>query len=166
MLFEDIDLYKEQIVRDVPSAPGAGTVEYYYETSLFSNNIIFADHDQDNQKTDPVQEQYLLLLRFNDDAKELKPRLEEIELINRILMKPIFGVLTQEERNIIWKCRYYLSANKEALPKFLQSVNWGLEKESKEALSLLDQWANIGYEDAIHLLSASFCANELYNSRT
>jgi phosphatidylinositol 3-kinase len=164
VLYEDVDLIMgSRIVRDTATPAQAVKNEYYLETNLFSNNIIFADYDQDNHKTNPIQEQYLQVLRFNDDARELKPRLEEIDLINKILIKASFGSFSPEEKLLIWKYRYYLSENKEALPKFLQSVNWQLDKESKEALRLLDQWAPIDYENALSLLSYFFCANDVYN---
>jgi len=168
VLFEDEDLQmSSMITRDNPNPTLSATNEYYFETSLFSNNIIFADYDQDNQRSNPIQEQYLQVLRQNEtneeSAKELKPRLEEIALMNKILMKANFGVFPQEEKNLLWKYRYYLSENKEALPKFLQSVGWSWEKESKEALKLLDKWAPIDYENALFLLSYFFCANDSYN---
>jgi len=164
VLYEDVDLIMgSRIVRDTTTPAQAAKNEYYFETNLFSNNIIFADYDQDNQKTNPIQEQYLQVLRINDDARELKPRLEEIDLINKILAKASFGSFSPEEKLLIWKYRYYLCENKEALPKFLQSVNWQLDKESKEALRLLDQWAPIDYENALFLLSYFFCANDIYN---
>mmetsp|Transcript_14580 Transcript_14580/g.12381 ORF Transcript_14580/g.12381 Transcript_14580/m.12381 type:complete len:513 (+) Transcript_14580:982-2520(+) len=71
--------------------------------------------------------------------------------------------MEQEEKNLLWKYRYYLSENKQALLKFLHCVTWSREAESEKALNLLENWAKIDYEDALHLLSSFFCANDLYN---
>jgi hypothetical protein len=161
VLFEDVDFFLDASIgsKEVPK------IQYYLETSLFSNCLTFGDYDVDNERNNPVHEHYIQALRFDDDATGLKPSLSDIEKINKILFKPIFGQISPEDKNLIWKFRYYLKENKAALLKFLHCVNWSLEKESKEALALLEKWAKIDYEDALYLLSSFFCANESYNKR-
>lgn len=63
---------------------------------------------------------------------------------------------------MLWTFRYYLKNNPAALPKFLKSVNWSREPAVNEALQLLEDWAEIKYDDAIFLLSRDFSANDIY----
>lgn len=56
----------------------------------------------------------------------------------------------------MWKYRFYLSSQKQALTKFLKCINWETATEVKQALNLLAQWAPMDVEDALELLSPSF----------
>lgn len=51
-----------------------------------------------------------------------------------------------------------------ALPKFLISVNWMINKNIDIALEFMNQWASIDYDDALFLLSSKFSANDIYIS--
>lgn len=42
-----------------------------------------------------------------------------------------------EQRDLIWKFRYYLKSDKNALVKFVRTVNWEEGEESKQALDLI-----------------------------
>jgi hypothetical protein len=56
---------------------------------------------------------------------------EEKERINRIIKSPA-NELTHEERDFLWKFRYSLTDNKKAITKFLMSVDWSSDLESKQ----------------------------------
>ena len=47
-------------------------------------------------------------------------------------------------------------------------INWDDKEQAKEGLSLLQSWdkSKIGFDEALHLLSAFFCANETYTQRS
>ena len=61
--------------------------------------------------------------------------------------------LTSEEKDQIWKFRFYLSRDKRGLTKFLKSVTWRDQSEVKQAVEeLLPQWAEIDIDDALELL--------------
>lgn len=45
--------------------------------------------------------------------------------------------ISVEQRDVIWKFRYYLRSNKKALTKFVRSVNWNETKEVMQALQLI-----------------------------
>ena len=87
--------------------------------------------------------------------------------------------MTSEEKDTVWKFRFYLSAYKnvcdvcrvlknaltvfnfvvfvmQALSKFLKSVNWNLAQEAQQALDMLRAWAPLEPEDALELLTSSF----------
>jgi phosphatidylinositol 3-kinase len=61
--------------------------------------------------------------------------------------------LTSEEKDLIWKFRFYLTRDKRALTKFLKSVTWRDASEVKQAVEeLLPQWAEVDTDDALELL--------------
>jgi len=61
--------------------------------------------------------------------------------------------LTSEEKDLIWKFRFYLARDKKGLTKFLKSVAWRDSSEVKQAVEeLLPQWTEIDTDDALELL--------------
>lgn len=64
--------------------------------------------------------------------------------------------LSNEEQDLIWKYRFYLSTQKKALTKFLKCVHWEVGGEVRQALILLAKWAPMDVEDALELLNSSF----------
>ncbi|CAB3407840.1 unnamed protein product [Caenorhabditis bovis] len=69
---------------------------------------------------------------------------------------PSSQLLTREQRDFVWKFRYYLSEDPRALNKYLRSVNWDQPQEEQSALALIHDWAVISAEDALELLSPAF----------
>jgi len=62
-------------------------------------------------------------------------------------------ILTSEEKDVIWKFRFYLARDKKGLTKFLKSVAWRDSSEVKQAVEeLLPQWTEIDTDDALELL--------------
>ena len=161
VIFEDIDFNYEK-KRAMMKNPHADE-DFYDQINNFSGCCLVADYDFDRNRTNPVEEQYSNIILFSDNFKDLQPKIEETNKINKILSKPHFTDISKEEKFLIWKYRYFLSKNKDALAKFLHSVNWSYEKEGKEALNLLTNWVSIDYEDALHLISSEFCANDFYS---
>lgn len=61
--------------------------------------------------------------------------------------------LTSEEKDLIWKFRFYLTRDKRGLTKFLKSVTWRDSAEVKQAVEeLLPQWTEVDVDDALELL--------------
>jgi hypothetical protein len=61
--------------------------------------------------------------------------------------------LNSEEKDLIWKFRFYLARDKRGLTKFLKSVTWRDPSEVKQAVEeLLPQWTEIDTDDALELL--------------
>lgn len=74
------------------------------------------------------------------------------ELLNYAPSQP----LTSEEKDLIWKFRFYLTRDKRGLTKFLKSVTWRDPSEVKQAVEeLLPQWTEIDIDDALELLGPS-----------
>ena len=65
-------------------------------------------------------------------------------------------MLSEQEKDLIYKFRYYLTRDKKALTKFLKCVNWNDVVESKHAIDLLNGWVSIDIEDSLELLGLEF----------
>ena len=73
-----------------------------------------------------------------------------------MLKYPSTKALSSEEKDLLWKFRFYLSRDKRALTKFVKSVEWDDGFEARQAKELISKWVAIDVEDALELLSASF----------
>jgi phosphatidylinositol 3-kinase len=73
--------------------------------------------------------------------------------VQQILSYPPSQTLTSEDKDLIWKFRFYLIRDKRGLTKFLKSVTWRDPIEVKQAVEeLLPQWTEIDMDDALELL--------------
>ncbi|KAK6027857.1 phosphoinositide 3-kinase family, accessory domain protein [Ostertagia ostertagi] len=88
--------------------------------------------------------------------KQLKPNKQTKDRLETIIRLPSSQSLTREQRDLVWKFRYFLQADRRALNKFLRSVNWDQPGEEQHALALLNDWTPIEAEDALELLSPAF----------
>lgn len=71
------------------------------------------------------------------------------EILNYAPSQP----LNSEEKDLIWKFRFYLARDKRGLTKFLKSVTWRDASEVKQAVEeILPQWTEIDTDDALELL--------------
>ena len=94
--------------------------------------------------------------RTGQSEKDLKPNAETRNKLNEILSYPTTQGLTSEEKDLVWQYRFYLSANKKALAKFVKCVNWNSISEANQALESVHRWAPMDVEDALELLGPSF----------
>ncbi|KND89763.1 Phosphatidylinositol 3-kinase VPS34 [Tolypocladium ophioglossoides CBS 100239] len=88
--------------------------------------------------------------------KDLKPNAKVRDELNMIMSYSPTHVLSPEETDLVWKFRYHLTRDKRALTKFVKSVNWGDQSESKQAIQVLGRWTEIDIDDALELLGPSF----------
>ena len=94
--------------------------------------------------------------RTGQSEKDLKPNAETRNRLNEILSYPTTQGLTSEEKDLVWQYRFYLSANKKALAKFVKCVNWNSISEANQALESVQRWSPMDVEDALELLGPSF----------
>ncbi|CDO94060.1 unnamed protein product [Kluyveromyces dobzhanskii CBS 2104] len=121
------------------------------------STLFFYDPDQYN--TDLIEEKFRRLERSSretDTEKYVKPDAKKRDILNSIIASPPGTKLTDHEKGLIWKYRYYLSNNKKALTKLLQSTNLSEESEIKEVLDLMDVWAEIDLDDTMELLGPQY----------
>ncbi|KAI3937878.1 hypothetical protein MKW92_004481 [Papaver armeniacum] len=85
--------------------------------------------------------------------RDLKPSINERKSIQKVLKYPPTWNLSGDERQLLWKFRFYLMSEKRALTKFLRCVEWSDIQEAKQALELMGKWETIDVCDALELLS-------------
>lgn len=88
--------------------------------------------------------------------RDLKPNAKLRDELNAILQYPPSKLLSNSEKNLLWKFRFYLVKDKKALVKFIKAVQWNDPIEHKQASDLLYAWVAIDVEDSLELLGASF----------
>lgn len=99
--------------------------------------------------------------RFGLSDRDVKPTATARDQLHSIVYRyPPTATLTNEEQDLVWKFRFYLTSHKKALTKFLKCVKWNTiiypNEEVRQALELLKQWAPMEVEDALELLSPAF----------
>ncbi|XP_057528744.1 phosphatidylinositol 3-kinase, root isoform isoform X2 [Amaranthus tricolor] len=93
--------------------------------------------------------------------RDLKPSSNERKAIHWILKYPPTRTLSGEEKQLLWKFRFSLMAEKKALTKFLRCVEWSDVQEAKQAIELMGRWEMIDVCDALELLSPVFESEEV-----
>ncbi|OZJ02698.1 hypothetical protein BZG36_04601 [Bifiguratus adelaidae] len=115
--------------------------------------------DPEILRENPVEAKHRRLVRSHRNGpldRDLKPNPKTRDELNTILRYPPTQNLTTEEKDVIWKFRYYLTRDKRALTKFLKCVVWSDKMEAKQAVDLLQLWADIDVADALELLGRDF----------
>ncbi|KAJ1979850.1 Phosphatidylinositol (PI) 3-kinase [Dimargaris verticillata] len=116
-------------------------------------------HDPELHRENLVEAKHRRLIRGHRSGpldRDLKPNAKLRDDLNKILKYPPTKVLTNEEKDLVWKFRFYLSRDKKALTKFIQCVAWTDSVETKQAVDILAQWADIDVDDALEMLGPSY----------
>ncbi|QUC20051.1 uncharacterized protein UV8b_04292 [Ustilaginoidea virens] len=112
------------------------------------------------QRDNPAEAKHRRLFRSSHRHgildKDLKPNAKVRDELNLIMSYSPTHALSPEEADLVWKFRYHLTRNKRALTKFVKSVNWSDQSESKQAIQVLGRWTEIDVDDALELLGPSF----------
>ncbi|AEO65173.1 uncharacterized protein THITE_2111906 [Thermothielavioides terrestris NRRL 8126] len=111
-------------------------------------------------KDNPAETKHRRLVRSQHRSgnmdKDLKPNAKVRDELNTIMAYSPTHTLTPEEKDLIWKFRYYLTRNKKAVTKFAKSVNWQDVSEARHAAQILGMWTDIDVDDALELLGPTF----------
>ncbi|PLW41324.1 hypothetical protein PCANC_17341 [Puccinia coronata f. sp. avenae] len=120
---------------------------------------IFTVVDPDMVHDNPIENKHTRLHRSHRNGpldRELRPEKSVRDSLNNILSYPPTRALTRNERDLVWRFRFYLSHDKRALTKFLKSVVWSDKGEVSQAIgTLLPIWSEISLDDALELLGPS-----------
>ncbi|KAJ5689498.1 Phosphatidylinositol 3-kinase [Penicillium macrosclerotiorum] len=111
------------------------------------------------QTGNPCEDKHRRLIRSHRTGfmdRDLRPNPKNRDELNVILSYEPTQDLTAEEKDLIWRFRYYLTREKRALTKFVKSVNWRDEGESRQAVEILPKWTEIDVDDALELLGPTF----------
>lgn len=88
--------------------------------------------------------------------RDLRPTARHRDELNAIMTYGPLHELSEEQKDLIWKYRHYLTRDKRALTKFVKSVTWNDEAEAREAVTILHKWTAIDVDDALELLGPTF----------
>lgn len=116
-------------------------------------------YDPEITRDNPAESKHRRLVRSHRNGpldRDLKPNSKIRDELNEILNYSPTHDLTSEEKDLLWKFRFYLTRDKRGLTKFLKSVAWDDSAESKQAVQLLAQWTEIDVDDALELLGPGF----------
>ena len=94
-------------------------------------------------------------------ARELKPNARTRDLLLNILSYSPMHALMPDEKSLVWQFRYYLTQERKALTKFLQSVDWSSKQEANEAIELMYKWQPLDSADALELLTPAAAFREV-----
>jgi len=92
---------------------------------------------------------------------DLKPNGNEKKSLAQAIRLPPTRLLGAEFKALLWKFRFSLRTESDALTKFLKCVDWGDNEEAKASIELMYQWAPIDPASALELLSPTFTNNEV-----
>lgn len=111
------------------------------------------------QAGNPCEDKHRRLIRSHRTGimdRDLKPNPKIRDELNNILSYEPTQDLTAEEKDLVWRFRYYLTREKSALTKFVKSVNWRDVGEARQAVDILPDWTEIDVDDALELLGPTF----------
>ncbi|KAL8699071.1 MAG: hypothetical protein Q9224_001571 [Gallowayella concinna] len=110
------------------------------------------------QKDNPAESKHRRLVRSHRTGvldRDLKPNAKIRDELNTIMSYGPTQELKGEEIDLVWKFRHHLTKDKRALTKFVKSVNWQDQNESRQAVQILPKWTEIDVDDALELLGPS-----------
>ncbi|KAF8604233.1 phosphatidylinositol 3-kinase [Ceratobasidium sp. AG-I] len=136
----------------VPPPAGAAAPLMDFKAEL----QIWGTIDPDISRENPVEDKHRRLVRGHRGGpldRELKPDAKIRDELTTIVSYPPTQTLNSEDKDIIWKYRFYLTRDPRALTKFLKAVTWKDTSEVKQAVEvLLPMWTEVGTTDALELL--------------
>ncbi|KAH7316525.1 kinase-like domain-containing protein [Stachybotrys elegans] len=143
---------------EVQFGPGINALEESW--SAPGSRLINVYDPEVGQRDNPAEAKHRRLFRSSHRHgildKDLKPNAKVRDELNLIMSYSPTHVLSPEETDLVWKFRYHLTRDKRALTKFVKSVNWSDQSESKQAIQVLGRWTEIDIDDALELLGPSF----------
>jgi phosphatidylinositol 3-kinase len=110
-------------------------------------------------RDNPVESKHRRLVRSHRTGvldRDLKPNAKVRDELNGIMAYSPTHILSPEEKDLVWKFRHHLTRDKRALTKFVKSVNWQDQSESKQAVQILAKWTEVDVDDALELLGPNF----------
>lgn len=136
-----------------------GIYEFNLQDRIFSGQSLCNVVDWDMTVDNAAEEMFRILTQTDSSRgagdPNLKPDLQEKEKLDRIIRSP-GDAMKQADMDLIYKFRYALTENKNALTKFLLSLHWDNTTEVAELPKLLALWKSkspIDVSAALKLLS-------------
>ncbi|KAF1964194.1 phosphatidylinositol 3-kinase [Bimuria novae-zelandiae CBS 107.79] len=154
----DIKLSSDSEIRlrpppEVSFGPGIGTDD------AEAGRLIRIYDPEIGRRANPAEDKHRELMRSQQTDsldRDRRPNVHVRDKLFALIDRGPLDELTAQERDEIWKFRYFLSTRKRALTKFVKSVNWHNDNEARQAAPMLDKWAEIDVDDALELLGPQF----------
>lgn len=146
-----VDGFDSNVVYFEKEAENPCHLHYDSDVLLFPDPELFLDNLAENK-----HHKLSRSVRSGVSDRDLKPNPQMRDYLNQIVNYPSTKPLTSEEQDIVWRFRFYLINQKQALTKFLKCLNWDVVTEASQAVELLKKWAPMDIEDALELLSPQF----------
>ncbi|KAI6220427.1 Phosphatidylinositol 3-kinase catalytic subunit type 3 [Aphelenchoides besseyi] len=130
----------------------------YYVADLRTLNARLSDDPEMEMENLCESKHHMLTrnVRAGDIDRRIQPDSFHRDKLEAIIRMPTSQPMTMEERDAIWKFRFWLRSNPHALTKFVRSVNWNENLEVKQAIQVLREWEPIDACDALELLGPKF----------
>ncbi|KEY68734.1 hypothetical protein S7711_00606 [Stachybotrys chartarum IBT 7711] len=142
----------------VQYGPGINAVEESWNSP--GARLVNVYDPEVGQRDNPAEAKHRRLFRSSHRHgildKDLKPNAKVRDELNLIMSYSPTHLLSPEEMDLVWKFRYHLTRDKRALTKFVKSVNWRDQGESKQAIQVLGRWTEIDVDDALEILGPVF----------
>ncbi|EGD78380.1 hypothetical protein PTSG_12885 [Salpingoeca rosetta] len=170
------ELTNSRLASEIEDLLAASTVSYLVvDLPRFPSDVLFCE-----DRLDTVE--HMKMLRENEDPemmftenlvevkhhqqmrsrrrgfldRDLKPTPSTRDKLAEIIRKSVTEPLVLEEKDLLWRYRFYLSRNAHALPKVLRAVDWSSPAEAKQAQETLEAWEPIDTHTALGLLGKDF----------
>uniref|UniRef100_A0A0N4ZFN4 Phosphatidylinositol 3-kinase catalytic subunit type 3 n=1 Tax=Parastrongyloides trichosuri TaxID=131310 RepID=A0A0N4ZFN4_PARTI len=136
------------------------TLVFYQEEPMLPHPFMpfvsaYVDPEQDLENLYETRH-YEMTRNCQGDDRSVKPSAQMKHHLEKIIKKPSCVPITPEERDVIWKFRYWLMKFPSALTKFVRCINWEIEEEVNQAKKFMNNWALCDATDALELLSDQF----------
>ncbi|EFA74767.1 hypothetical protein PPL_11799 [Heterostelium album PN500] len=95
-------------------------------------------------------------LKTKDDDAILSITIDDQEKVNYINKQDPLYTLSDEEKALVWRCRYYCQTVPTTLPKLLQSLQWTNPEHLSEMFRFLKNWPIIEPIESLELLDPKF----------
>jgi len=144
-------IFQEKTLADLQSEDPDIDLDLIDDNLLSISELLISDTAPNMTPSEVLSQR----LRIAED-KSRRPNREEKKRLRTIILSPSKSSLCKSDMEHIYSFRYYCKDDPKALTKFLQCVDWENEIETDEALSLMEEWAEIDWSDALELLSNRF----------
>lgn len=141
---------------EVQLGPGINASD---DTTGYGGRLVKICDPEVGTRDNPAESKHRRLVRSYRSGmldKDLKPNAKVRDELNNIITYSPSHPLTPEEKDLVWKFRHHLSRDKRALTKFVKSVNWNIQSESRQAVQILLKWNEVDVDDALELLGPTF----------
>ncbi|ODQ54993.1 phosphatidylinositol 3-kinase [Saitoella complicata NRRL Y-17804] len=141
------------------SMPAPVPLPYQNQMTAKDDRRFVTVFDPEMMRENPIEVKHRRLTRSHRNGpmdRDMKPDAKTRDELNEIIKLPSSQELSGDEKDLLWKFRYFLTRDKRALTKFVKSVTWSDSTEARQAAELLPRWSSIDVDDALELLGPSF----------